>query len=46
MNLISIISRGYFSLDTEEGYVYYCVDLPEIKIAKDLSPKLSIKEQD
>lgn len=45
MNLITIVSCGYFGVseDIVEKNIYYCIDLPKIKTAKDLEPKLSIK---
>ena len=57
MDLIAITSCGYFTKDASAGSaVYYCIDLPDVivsknvspdvKISKNLNPKLSIKEQD
>jgi hypothetical protein len=46
MNLISITSCGYFGTVIDKDIVYYCVDLPDIIVAEDLSPKLSTKKQD
>ena len=56
-DLIAIISRGYFTREEITSVSsYYCVDLPdivdakdvspEVKLLEDLSPKLSIKDQD
>lgn len=56
MDLIAITSCGYFTKDASVGEaVYYCIDLPDIVVSKDispdikttenLSPRLSIKEQ-
>jgi len=44
MNLISIVSRGYFGLDTKESYIYYCVDLPEVVASKTISPNVETAE--
>ena len=43
MNLISIVSRGYFNSSIEEEYRYYCVDLPNLLATKNMSSSVKVK---